>query len=163
MIKKLWNKVFSKRMYLLQDWVLDIDLIAQSSLTAILRGNDGKNGNCDESKKITKMLRYIIVNDVGKKNSYMSSYVVPSSKVIGFLVKTYPNNKHWVEHVLSAAYHIKKFHPNRYTAMFWGDVLYQSTNRINSWKDKEAKRVEEERYVNRIYSKYLHIYTKRYI
>jgi len=109
------------------------------------------------------MLRYIIVIDAGKKTSYMSNYVVHQSKVIGFLVKIYPHNKHWVTHIIGAAFQIKKNHPDKYIAEYWGNIAHTSDSRIRNWKDKEYKRIKHEKYVKGIIDKYIDIYTKRYV
>jgi hypothetical protein len=159
--KKLRNYLTKK--VILQDWVCDLDLVVQSSLISVIRGTDMNNGMCDESKNITKMLRYIIVNDAKKKNSYMSDYVINQSKVIGFLVKSYPDNKHWVDHVVGVAFHIKRNHPDKYVCEYWGNVAHIYNNRIKNWKAKEKKRIEKEQYIKRVYEKYLDIYTNRYV
>ena len=142
-IKKLFkiNSSNDKQNIVMQDWVTKLSLKEQSSLISVLRGNDSNNGTCTESKNITKMLRYIISKDAGKKSSYMSNYVVRQSKVIGFLFKSYKDNKHWVEHVVSAAFHIKRNHPDNYVREYWGNIAVTTSSRINSWKEKEAKRI----------------------
>lgn len=165
MIKKLIKSIlfYYRRASLLQDWVCELDLVTQSSLVSVLRGTDLDNGNCKESKNITRMLRYIIVVDAKKKKSYTSDYVVHQSKVVGFLVKSFPNNSHWVEHILGVAFHIRKHHPDRYVCEYWGSVFNTCNGRINSWKIKERKRIEHEAYVDRVYKKYIDIYTNRYV
>ena len=44
-----------KEKIVLQDWVLELNMKQQSGLMSVLRGTDKINGNCERSKKITKM------------------------------------------------------------------------------------------------------------
>jgi len=164
-IKKLFktNSSNDKQNIVIQDWVTKLNLKEQSSLISVLRGSDSNNGTCTESKNITKMLRFIISKDAGKKSSYMSDYVVRQSKVIGFLFKSYKDNKHWVDHVISAAFHIKRNHPDSYVREYWGNVAITASNRISSWEKKESKRITHELYIKSIVDKYTDIYTNRCI
>jgi len=152
-----------RREPLLQDWVLDLPGKYQASLVASLRGNDNYNGSCKECKDVTKMLRYLIVNNIGKKNSYMSNHVMHMHKVIDYLIKMYPTNKHWVEHVLSAGYQVSRNHPNSYVRSYWGGIVAASNTRIDKWKKKEKQRIETEKYINRVIAKYTDIYYNRSI
>jgi len=146
-----------------RSWVNKIDPRLQSTLFSILRGTDKDNGACIESKKITKMFRYIIQKDLGKKFNYMSSDVVRVNVVVNFLIKEYLNNKHWVEHVISAAYIISKHHPDSYVKEYWGSINRVCYGKIKKIKKEEKLRLEEEARINRIISKYIDIYTKREI
>lgn len=162
-LKKLFNRCSNNSLF--QDWVVLLPcLTKQSSLISAIRGTDIKNGECEESKKITRMLRYIIVYDVKKKNKhYMSSIVLQQNKVIKFLIKIYPYNKHWVEHICGAAFIIKQYHPNKYIAEYWGSIGSIVSYKIRDYNRKEKIRIEKEELVKHILEKYTDIYTERYV
>ena len=143
---------------LMKDWVLELEPYKQSTLVSVLRGSDSNNGNDIDTKAITKMLRYLIVNDVKNKSTYMNNKVLMQQKTIDTLVNNFPNNRHWVEHVLSAAFHIKDKHPDNYVREYWAKVLYTCNNRNKKWLKNEKKRIELEKYIKRVIDKYTEIY-----
>ena len=112
-------------------------------------------------------------------NDYPNSQQVPSLKALRnetftkatsrreatyiACVEEYPENKHWTEHVLTAAFHIKENHPDPYIREYWGSILSVCNSRIKNWKKQEKKRKELEEYIERVTSKYIDIYTRRYI
>jgi len=158
-IKKLFSK--EKILVVQQDWVTKLSLLHQSSLMSILRGTDIENGTLQEAKDITKMLRYVIANDAGKKRSYMSNYVIPRNEVIKYLFKVYPNNRHWVEHVIGASYIVHQQHPDNYVRDYWGSIAKTLNYKVRGFKKKEKKRLEKELYIKSIIDKYTDIYMVR--
>ena len=153
MLERLFCKSF-----LTKKWVRGLDLKDQSTLVTILRGDDSYNGGNIKSKNITKMLRYLVVNNIGKKNSYMSDAVMTSGYIMTHLLKSREYNMHWVEHVIAAAFVIKNKHPNNYTGAFWGHIADGYIYRVKAYKKKQEK-IEAER--KRIIDKYIDIYTNR--
>jgi len=156
MLEKIIYRLCPKSL-LLKKWVLTLDPRRQSTLFSILRGSDTQSGKCTRCKKITKMLRYIITNHVGKKNSYMSTDVLRVPEVTNILEKEYINNQHWVEHVSAASYVIFKNHPDPYVREYWGSI-----NRVINGKIKRIKKeLAKQEAIDKMISKYLDIYTKR--
>ena len=162
MLSKLFNKITGNR-FLVQPWVLDIDLLQQSSLISVLRGDDSVNGTNVKSKSVTKMLRYLIVNNIGKKDSYMSDHVMTGGEVMLHLLKSRDNNRHWVDHIIAAAFIIKKTHPNNYTRKYWGHIADGYVYRVKAYKKKQAAIAKERDRVQSIIDKYVDIYTTRYV
>ena len=160
-IKVILDRIINYKEPVTQGWVNNLDLKQQTGLLSVIRGNDTENGKCVESKKITRMLRYIILKDADKKNSFMSDIVLKQNKVINFLFKIYPDNKHWVEHIVGAAFNIKRNHPHEYVREYWGAVGGVLSHKIRTYKEKETKRVKQELYVQSIIDKYTDIYLIR--
>ena len=138
----------------LEDWVLTLPMKEQCSLLSVVRGNDKDNGTCEYSKRVTKMLRYLILRNVGKKYTYMSEDVIKRNTVINTLYNQYPTNKHFVDHVMQAGFLVASDHPNNYIREYWGNVSSALYSKIKSYKRKERK-------IQRIYDKYIDIYTRR--
>ena len=156
-LKKLCNIFLKKDNIVLKDWVLVLTLKQQCGLRASIRGTDKDNGTCKISKNITKMLRYLILKNADKKQSFMTEDVIKAHNITDFLAKEYPYNKHWVEHILTTSFNIKQNHPNNYVRAYWGEIALSLTFKIKEYK-KEHKKQEK---INRIYEKYIDIYIKR--
>ena len=124
-IENLIDMIFKKDVderYLLQDWVEDLDLTLQGKLVPVLRESDEDSGRCMECMSITKMLRYLIVNSIGNEGEYTSNNVKMRNNVIAILKRKYNNNRHWVEHIVDAAYVIGKNHSDGYVREYWISV-----------------------------------------
>lgn len=143
--------------------MLELDPKTQSTLIASLRGNDKDNGCCSDSKKITKMLRYIIVNNVGKRKSYMSNYVYRTDIAVKIILTDYLNNKHWVSHTLAAGFMISKYHSDNYIRVYWNSVVNICNAKITKINKVEKQRLDKLVYVNNVIEKYTDIYTRRYV
>ena len=144
--------------HLLKDWTGKLDLRWVSTLLSTLRGCDGCNSN---SKKVTRMLRYLITNEVGKKSSYMSDQVHSTRYTVDVLLKEYITNQHWVEHVLSAAYVIYNNHPDPYVRAYWLTTSKVANTGIRKLVKAETARKARVELQNRIISKYYEIYMFR--
>lgn len=152
-----------RRKTVLQEWVARLSLIQQSNLISVTRGTDIKNGECGKSKNITRMLRYIIVVDAGKKNTYMSDTVISRSQIIKHLSRSIPTNIHWVEHIASAAYVIGNEHYDPYIREYWLGLAGVIRFKLRKHIEDEKARVKKEKYIKSIIDKYTDIYTKRSI
>lgn len=141
------------REHIFQDWVLDLTQTEQSTLASTLRGTDKDNGTCQKSKEITRMLRFLISNPV-KAKGYMSDKVLKVYTVNSFLKDELRTNRHWVEHIIYAGFIISKRHPNPYVRSFWGTVAGKANGELKILR-------KEEKYIKRVYEKYMDIYTKR--
>ena len=149
--------------YLMQSWVRKLDLKKQSSLIAALRGNDADNGTCVKCKEVTRMLRYLIVNNIGKRSSYMSDAVMNRNNVVKLLTNKYPTNRHWVKHVIDASYIIGNGHPSSYVRDYWLYIAKTLNYRMKEHDKKQRALRERELFVNSVIDKYINIYTTRYV
>lgn len=144
-LKDLWESLFGNKVEsVFQDWVLSLSFKQQTGLMTVIRGTDKHNGNCMESKDITKMLRFIILKDADKKKQFMSGYVVKLNKVIHFLKKEYRTNQHRVEHLTGTAFNINQNHPNNYTMEYWSSI----GKIISSYIKTYNRKISEDKIIN---------------
>lgn len=112
---------------ILQDWVLELSFIKQSGLISCVRGVDFDEVETKiylSSKRITRMLRYIIVKEDKRRNqNYLSNEIVPVRDCVEILLnETLP--KHWREHILYSFKIIATEHYDNYVRKYYRDVLY---------------------------------------
>ena len=157
----LLNHIAPNRVSILNEWTNKLVFRDQSTLLSAIRGNDNET---NDSKKITKMLRYLIVKKAGKKNSYMSNYVVRHNIVINILMNAYKNGeKHWVEHILGAGIVVSRSHPDNYVKTYWGAIISVLNKKIKDYTIAEDKRLAREALIKRVIKKYEEIYFSRHI
>jgi len=143
---------------LLKTWVLDIDPRWLSTLMSALRGCDTIDAHSDKRKYVTKMIRYLVTNDVGKKSDYMSNYVVRHHDIIRTLTTSYPNNQHWVEHIIAAGRVISNNHPDPYVREYWNNVYRIISKFMKQYKKEEEIKIARDKYIDSIIRTYTRIY-----
>lgn len=112
----------------LQDWVIELSWKEQTGLISAVRGL-GLSEDSDyykESKTITKMLRYLILNNADSKTSFMELDVVYLETDVSDVLYTISNlgnmYKHWYDHIMMAINIIYKKHNNPYVRHYYKGV-----------------------------------------
>lgn len=122
----------------LQDWVMTLNWKEQTGLISSIRGTDGINldEEVDERCKcITKMIRFLILNNADSKTKFMTDDVIDTDSMVSKLRMIYEEitvsniSAHWFDHIFLAIKIIMKKHPNAYIRMYWLTVYldYKTT------------------------------------
>ena len=112
----------------LQDWVIDLSWKEQTGLISAVRGLDLPEDSdyYKESKTITKMLRYLILNNADSKTSFMELDVVYHENDVSDVLYTISNlgsmYKHWYDHIMMAINIIANKHNNPYVRHYYKGV-----------------------------------------
>lgn len=115
----------------LQDWVMSLGWKEQTGLISAIRGvdsSDDDKGVVRNCKKITKMIRYLVLNNADSKTGFMSDRVIEIHDLVDILNTL--NDKviqgqvsfHWFDHIFIAIKIIIDKHPNPYTRVYWSSV-----------------------------------------
>jgi len=102
---------------LIRPWVNKLNPYEQSILMSTLRGCDNEDNSL---KRITKMFRYMISNDLNSKTKYTTDYVLPINEVASILAAT--DQIHWRDHIMKAISVIINSHPHNYVRYYWTEV-----------------------------------------
>lgn len=112
----------------LQDWVVELSWKEQTGLISAIRGLDLPEDSdyYKESKTITKMLRYLILNNADSKTSFMELDVVYHENDVSDVLYTISNlgsmYKHWYDHIMMAINIIVNKHDNPYVRHYYKGV-----------------------------------------
>lgn len=114
----------------LQPWVEKLSWKEQTGLISAVRGIDDTEANgYDDLKKITKMLRYLILNNADNKTEFMTDKIMEADylkSVLNIEASYVKNSKytegHWYAHILLAIKIIMNKHPNPYTKKYWAGI-----------------------------------------
>jgi len=122
------------------NWVLNLSLKDQSMLMTVIRGTDSENFEC---KKVTKMLRNIIVKTYTTKTKFSTETVYPDTDITNILALHMYTEPHWYSHIVKAIKIIIKSYPDVYAVAYWNKVISQveelSPISINAKKLLERK------------------------
>jgi hypothetical protein len=122
-----------ERCNLLQEWTMHISSRQLSSLLSALRGTDINGGDDNgKSKRITRMIRYLTCNNVGKRNTYLNDKVMVRDIVVDYLTENVDDNPHWVHHILSASKVLGHEHPSTYVREYWRFIYHNTKKNIKS-------------------------------
>lgn len=129
-----------KNTSVLQEWVTNqCSWKEQTGLISAIRGMDSDTMDgiplyvVEEAKNITKMIRYLVLNNADNKTGFMSNKIVSSTtivKTLSYDVCGDVLSKHWVGHILMAFKTISLKHPNIYTKKYYKDVLDEIATHI---------------------------------
>lgn len=137
----------------LQDWVMTLNWKEQTGLISAIRGLDG----CDidkeldrSCKKITRMIRFLVLNNADTRTGFMSDSVMEINKVVDILNTINDQviqgliSLHWFDHIFMAIKIIIDKHPNPYIRIYWHTVYdkYNTSGAVNVEK-VILKEVEE--------------------
>lgn len=118
----------------LQEWVMSLSWKHQTGLISAIRGVDMEDGSTSQyCKTITKMIRYLVLNNADNKTKFMTDEVSPIDEVVAILNLLHDHvalgilSNHWFDHILLAIKNIRTVHPNPYTRMYW-DTVYTKYN-----------------------------------
>lgn len=124
------TKNYGKGTPVLRDWVFELNWKLQTGLISSIRGIDAPDDDIgtelmEDCKSITKMLRYIILNDADNKTNFMSDRVVFVSKVVSTLesIKAIGKYNHWYDHIVLAMKTIGRSNPSDYVRHYYRQVL----------------------------------------
>lgn len=125
----------------LQDWVMTLTWKEQTGLISAIRGVDMEDGGTSQyCKTITKMIRYLVLNNADAKTTFMTDEVSPIDEVVANLkllhihVSLGTLSYHWFDHIFLAIKIIMDKHPNAYTRMYWS-TIYTKYNTPSVIKD----------------------------
>ena len=111
----------------LQDWVMSLDWKEQTGLISAIRGVDISDYELleKECKSITKMIRFLVLNNADSKTSFMTDEVLSPTDIVSKLEYLYNQVTlgnlplHWSSHIFDAISIIIKKHPSKYIRMYW--------------------------------------------
>ncbi len=112
----------------LQEWVMCLNWKEQTGLISAIRGVDGVDLDeevNDRCKCITKMIRFLVLNNADSKIKFMTDDVIDTDSMVYKLKMIYEDitlsniSIHWFDHILLAIKIIMKKHPNAYIRMYW--------------------------------------------
>lgn len=110
----------------LQEWVMSLSWKHQTGLISAIRGVDMEDGSTSQyCKTITKMIRYLLLNNTDNKTKFMNDEVSPIDEVVAILNLLHDHvalgilSNHWFDHILLAIKSIIDNHPNPYTRVYW--------------------------------------------
>ena len=105
---------------LIKDWVNKFQPWEQGILVSTLRGCDLEEAR---GKRVTKMIRFLLVNNFSPKSTYTNDEVLfPGDAATAVNLS---KSSHWQEHITGAILIISKNHPANYVRGYWGWV-YES-------------------------------------
>lgn len=137
----------------LQEWVMELGWLEQTGLISAIRGLDG----CDidkeldrSCKKITRMIRFLVLNNANIRTGFMTDRVMEINKVVDILNTINDQviqgliSLHWFDHIFMAIKIIIDKHPNPYIRIYWHTVYdkYNTSGAVNVEK-VILKEVEE--------------------
>jgi hypothetical protein len=124
------TKNYGKGTPVIRDWVFELNWKLQTGLISSIRGIDAPDNDIgtelmEDCKSITKMLRYIILNDADNRTNFMSDRVVFVSKVVSTLesIKAIGKYNHWYDHIVLAMKTIGRNNPSDYVRHYYRQVL----------------------------------------
>lgn len=118
----------------LQEWVMCLNWKEQTGLISAIRGVDGVDLDeevNDRCKCITKMIRFLVLNNADSKTKFMTDDVIDTDSMVYKLRMIYEDitlsniSIHWFDHILLAIKIIMKKHPNAYIRMYWLTVYLE--------------------------------------
>lgn len=132
----------------LQPWVEKLSWKEQTGLISAIRGVDDTDANgYEDLKKITKMLRYLILNNADNSTQFMTDQIMEADflkSVLNIEASYVKNSKyaegHWYSHILMAIKIIMHKHPNPYTKKYWYDI--HSKLEVQDYKELTANNKE---------------------
>lgn len=131
----------------IQQWVMELNWKEQTGLISAIRGVDSSdidreiNSSC---KKITKMIRFLVLNNAVSRTGFMTDRVIEIDKLVDILDTINDQviqgiiSLHWFDHILMAIKIIIDKHPNPYTRMYWHIVYTQYNSSPVSAVEKNA-------------------------
>lgn len=140
----------------LQDWVMTLNWKEQTGLISAIRGVDINDNEVieKECKSITRMIRFLVLNNADSKTNFMTDEVLAPSDIVNKLEYLYDQISlgnlplHWSSHIFGALKIIIEKHPNKYIRLYWHTAKdTYKTNILNKLKKEEnphdSKKVEE--------------------
>lgn len=117
----------------IQDWVMSLGWKEQTGLISAIRGVDlvfekVNDEVARKSKSITRMIRFLVLNNADSRTGFMTDKVMDNSKVLSLLmylnsrIDTGELSSHWFDHIMVAINIIKSSHPNPYVRVYWSSI-----------------------------------------
>ena len=136
----------------LMDWVISLSWKEQTGLISAIRGYDNSENikNTDNAiflKELTKMIRFLVLNNADKNTSFMTEEIIPIEKIREMLLSDAMTKDiidiHWLGHIKMASRIIYRKHPSNYTRYFYKRVYDIVVECIKN-KSSEYNAIEDE-------------------